>query len=62
MSAVNLIELNPNPAKARMAAVDLLESVWRLPRVAPKHENTQRIEHTLETLRLLGRIHAARAN
>ena len=53
---------NPGPVKAAMAAMGLLEPVWRLPLVAPKQENIQRIERTLEILGLLGRVHAARAN
>ncbi len=59
---INFIETNPGPVKAAMAAMGLLEPVWRLPLVAPKQENIQRIERTLETLGLLGRVHAARAN
>jgi 4-hydroxy-tetrahydrodipicolinate synthase len=59
---INFIETNPGPVKAAMAAMGLLEPVWRLPLVAPKQENVQRIERTLETLGLLGRVHAARAN
>jgi dihydrodipicolinate synthase/N-acetylneuraminate lyase len=48
--------------KAAMAAMGLLEPVWRLPLVAPKPENFQKIQRTLETLSLSGRVHAARAN
>jgi 4-hydroxy-tetrahydrodipicolinate synthase len=59
---VNFVETNPGPVKAAMAAMGLLEPVWRLPLVAPKQENIQRIQRTLETLGLLGRVHAARAN
>ena len=59
---VNFIETNPGPVKAAMAAMGLLEPVWRLPLVAPKPENFQRIQRTLETLSLSGRVHAARAN
>jgi 4-hydroxy-tetrahydrodipicolinate synthase len=59
---MNFIETNPGPVKAAMAAMGLLEPVWRLPLVAPKPENLQRIQRTLETLGLSGRVHAARAN
>jgi 4-hydroxy-tetrahydrodipicolinate synthase len=59
---INFIETNPGPVKAAMAAMGLLEPVWRLPLVAPKPENFQKIQRTLETLSLSGRVHAARAN
>jgi 4-hydroxy-tetrahydrodipicolinate synthase len=59
---MNFIETNPGPVKAAMAAMGLLEAVWRLPLVGPKQENIQRIQRTLETLGLVGRVHAARAN
>jgi 4-hydroxy-tetrahydrodipicolinate synthase len=59
---MNFIETNPGPVKAAMAAMGLLEPVWRLPLVGPKPENVQRIQRTLETLGLSGRVHAARAN
>lgn len=59
---INFVETNPGPVKAAMAAMGLLEPVWRLPLVVPKQENIRRIERTLETLGLLGRVHAARAN
>jgi 4-hydroxy-tetrahydrodipicolinate synthase len=59
---MNFIETNPGPVKAAMAAMGLLEPVWRLPLVGPKPENLQRIQRTLETLGLSGRVHAARAN
>jgi 4-hydroxy-tetrahydrodipicolinate synthase len=59
---MNFIESNPIPAKAAMAAMGLLEPVWRLPLVAPKPENLEKIRSVLEATGLLGRIHAARAN
>jgi 4-hydroxy-tetrahydrodipicolinate synthase len=59
---MNFVETNPGPVKAAMAAMGLLEPVWRLPLVAPKPESFQRIQRTLETLGLSGRVHAARAN
>ena len=60
---INFIESNPGPAKSAMAAMGLLEPVWRLPLVAPKAgkypENPRR---SSKPLGLLGRVHAARAN
>lgn len=59
---MNFIESNPIPVKASMAAMGLLEPVWRLPLVAPKPENFEKIQRVLEATGLLGRAHAARAN
>ena len=66
---VNFVESNPIPVKAAMAQMGLLESVWRLPLVAPKAENEARIRAVLESLNLLHadapsseRVHAAAAN
>jgi len=59
---INFIESNPIPVKASMAAMGLLEPVWRLPLVAPKPENFEKIQRVLEATGLLGRAHAARAN
>jgi 4-hydroxy-tetrahydrodipicolinate synthase len=59
---INFVESNPMPVKAAMAAMGLLEPVWRLPLVAPKAENVEKIERVLEATGLLGRVHAARAN
>jgi 4-hydroxy-tetrahydrodipicolinate synthase len=58
----NFIETNPLPAKAAMAAMGLLEPVWRLPLCAPKPESQEQIRGVLECLGLLGGKHAARAN
>jgi 4-hydroxy-tetrahydrodipicolinate synthase len=59
---INFIESNPGPAKAAMAEMGLLEPVWRLPLVAPKAENLQKIRGVLESTGLLGKAHAAAAN
>jgi len=58
---VNFIEANPIPVKAALARMGLLEPVWRLPLVAPKAENLERIESCLESLRLTERTSVAAA-
>jgi 4-hydroxy-tetrahydrodipicolinate synthase len=59
---VNFVESNPGPVKTAMAEMGLLEPVWRLPLVAPKRENRERIAGVLNTLGLVERVHAAVAN
>ena len=59
---VNFVESNPIPVKAAMAEMDLLEPVWRLPLVAPKAENQERIRDVLASLGLVERVHAAVTN
>ncbi len=59
---MNFVESNPIPVKSALAEMGLLEPVWRLPLVAPKPENRARIRAVLETLNLLGRVHAAATN
>ena len=59
---INFVESNPIPVKAALAEMGLLEAVWRLPLVAPKLENRARIRAVLESLNLVGRIHAAATN
>jgi 4-hydroxy-tetrahydrodipicolinate synthase len=59
---VNFVESNPGPVKAAMAEMGLLEPVWRLPLVAPKRENRERIVGVLDSLGLVERVHAAVAN
>src|ERR1700730_5706269 len=54
---VNFIETSPVPVKAAMAAMGLLEPVWRLPLVPPRAENLARIRTVLESLALLERAH-----
>ena len=55
---VNFIESNPIPVKAALAAMGLLEEIYRLPMVPPKPESRRRI---LEVLRELGMIEPAPA-
>jgi 4-hydroxy-tetrahydrodipicolinate synthase len=59
---VNFVESNPVPVKAAMAEMGLLEAVWRLPLVAPKAENQERIRNVLASLGLVERVHAAVRN
>jgi 4-hydroxy-tetrahydrodipicolinate synthase len=58
---INFIESNPIPVKAALALMGLLEPVWRLPLVAPKLENLQRIQDVLESLQLTERTPVAAA-
>jgi 4-hydroxy-tetrahydrodipicolinate synthase len=58
---INFIESNPIPVKAALALMGLLEPVWRLPLVAPKLENVQRIQDVLESLQLTERTSVATA-
>jgi 4-hydroxy-tetrahydrodipicolinate synthase len=58
---INFVESNPIPVKAAMAAMGLLQPVWRLPLVAPKAENQARVRAVLESLELVERI-AVRAD
>jgi 4-hydroxy-tetrahydrodipicolinate synthase len=55
---VNFVESNPGPVKAAMAAMGLLEPVWRLPLVAPASANQKKIESVLEGVGLLKGVHA----
>jgi 4-hydroxy-tetrahydrodipicolinate synthase len=48
--------------KAAMAAMGLLEPVWRLPLCPPRPENEEKIRGVLECLGLVGERHVARAN
>jgi 4-hydroxy-tetrahydrodipicolinate synthase len=59
---INFVESNPIPVKAALAEMGLLQSVWRLPLVAPKPENLARIRAVLESLNLTERVHIARSN
>jgi 4-hydroxy-tetrahydrodipicolinate synthase len=49
---VNFIEANPGPAKAAMAAMGLLEEVYRLPMVSPRPASREKI------LQVVGRLNA----
>jgi len=50
---VNFVESNPIPVKAAMAAMGLLEEIYRLPMVSPKAESKDKIVNVLKTLGLL---------
>jgi 4-hydroxy-tetrahydrodipicolinate synthase len=50
---VNFIESNPGPVKSAMAAMGLLEEVYRLPLVAPRPESKEKILRVLKELGLL---------
>lgn len=59
---INFVESNPIPVKAALALMGLLNPVWRLPMVAPKVENLERIRTILESLELLERTSVAVAS
>ena len=50
---VNFVESNPIPVKAAMAAMGLLEEVYRLPMVSPRPESRAKILKVLSDLVLL---------
>ena len=56
---INFVETNPGPVKAAMAAMGLLEEIYRLPMVAPSAANKEKIVRVLQQLKMLGA--AARA-
>jgi 4-hydroxy-tetrahydrodipicolinate synthase len=51
---VNFIETNPGPCKAAMAAMGLIEEIYRLPMVAPSAANKEKIVRVLQQLKMLG--------
>ncbi len=51
---VNFVESNPGPVKAAMAAMGLLEEVYRLPMTSPRPESKDRILAVLNDLKLFG--------
>jgi 4-hydroxy-tetrahydrodipicolinate synthase len=56
---INFIEANPVPVKAAMAAMGLLDEVYRLPMVSPRPESKEKIVKTLKDLDLLDKpVHA----
>jgi len=56
---INFVETNPGPCKAAMAAMGLVEEVYRLPMVAPSAASKEKIVRVLQQLKMLGA--AARA-
>lgn len=50
---INFVEGNPGPVKYAMAAMGLLEEVYRLPMVSPKPESKVKIDAVLKELGLL---------
>jgi 4-hydroxy-tetrahydrodipicolinate synthase len=56
---VNFVESNPIPCKAAMAAMGLIEEVYRLPLVPPATATREKVMRVLQDLRMLGA--AARA-
>jgi 4-hydroxy-tetrahydrodipicolinate synthase len=56
---INFIEANPVPVKAAMAAMGLLDEVYRLPMVPPRPESKEQIVKVLGALDLLKKpVHA----
>src|SRR5215467_4249829 len=56
---INFIESNPIPVKAALGLMGLLGPVWRLPLVAPRAENQDRIQNVLAHLQLTERTAVA---
>jgi len=53
LMSINFVESNPQPVKAAMAAMGLLEEVFRLPMVSPRPESKEKINKVLKDLGLL---------
>jgi 4-hydroxy-tetrahydrodipicolinate synthase len=53
LMSVNFVESNPGPVKAAMAAMGLVEEVYRLPMVSPRAESKDKIVKVLKELGLL---------
>ena len=51
---INFIESSPGPVKAAMAAMGLLEEVYRLPMTSPRQESKDKILAVLNDLKLFG--------
>jgi 4-hydroxy-tetrahydrodipicolinate synthase len=56
----NFVETNPGPVKAALGLMGLLDPVFRLPLVAPKPENLEKIRGALEAVGLVQKVYAAR--
>jgi len=52
LMTVNFVESNPGPVKAAMAAMGLLEEVYRLPMTPPRPESKEKIAKVLKELSL----------
>ena len=52
---INFIESSPGPVKAAMAAMGLLEEMYRLPLVPPRAESKEKILKVLKDLNLLNK-------
>jgi 4-hydroxy-tetrahydrodipicolinate synthase len=50
---INFVESSPGPVKSAMAAMGLLEEVYRLPLVPPRSESKEKINKVLKDLGLL---------
>jgi len=53
LMSTNFVESNPQPVKYAMAAMGLLEDLYRLPMVSPKAESKEKINRVLKDLGLL---------
>jgi 4-hydroxy-tetrahydrodipicolinate synthase len=58
---INFVESSPGPVKAAMAAMGLLEEIYRLPIVPPRAESKEKIARVLRELGLLREVAGARA-
>jgi len=56
----NFIETNPGPVKAALGLMGLLDPYFRLPLVAPRPENLEKIRGALEAVGLVQKVYAAR--
>ncbi len=52
---INFVESSPGPVKCAMAAMGLLEEIYRLPLVAPRPESKEKILNVLRDLNLLNK-------
>ena len=52
---INFVESSPGPLKTAMAAMGLLEEIYRLPLVAPRQESKEKILKVLKDLNLLNK-------
>jgi 4-hydroxy-tetrahydrodipicolinate synthase len=52
---INFVESSPGPLKTAMAAMGLLEEIYRLPLVAPRPESKEKILKVLKDLNLLNK-------